>query len=223
MQSTRETEFVVDTYELGVPHSLSSACLRNNLDPRILFDVNATVPSTFERQEDSRLSARISAFWVPQIPWIPISDDLCIMSDLAVGQTIQLTDNRVAIVRYIGKPLFAQGEWVGVELEDGSGKNDGSVQGERYFECEMGKGMFLRPTAVAAILEQPAPIPKATNGPVKKPARPSSVVGSGVGRRMSSLPDTGAGKRMSMNAASPSPATRSRPSSMLRVGLISFV
>ena len=176
-----------------------------------------------ESQQHSRISSRIPAASTFRTPWIPVFDDHRIMSDLAVGQTIQLSDNRIATVRYIGKPLFAQGDWVGVELEDGSGKNDGSVQGERYFECDMGKGMFLRPTAVAAILEQPAAVPKATNGPVKKPARSSSVVSSGVGRRVSSVPDTGAGKRMSMNAASPSPATRSRPSSMLRVGLIFFV
>jgi dynactin 1 len=139
------------------------------------------------------------------------------MSELAVGQTVQLTDGRIAIVRYIGDTLFAPGEWVGVELEGNDGKNDGSVQGERYFECSMGKGMFLRPAAATVIAQAPAP--KAA--PVaKKPARPSSVGGAGLGRRTSVVTDSAAGKRMSMNAASPSPATRSRPSSMLRVSSI---
>ncbi|CZR52612.1 probable DYNACTIN (150 KDA DYNEIN-ASSOCIATED POLYPEPTIDE) ro-3 [Phialocephala subalpina] len=136
------------------------------------------------------------------------------MSELAPGQTVKLSDGRVAVVRYVGATSFAAGEWVGVELEDYSGKNDGSVKGESYFECEMDKGMFLRPNAVS-IVEQPPPAPKPANGAAKKPARPSSVGGAGLGRRMSTVPDTGAGKRMSMNAASPSPATR-RPSSMLR-------
>jgi dynactin 1 len=134
------------------------------------------------------------------------------MSDLRIGQTVELADGRIAVIRFIGQPHFAAGDWVGVELEDDSGKNDGSVQGERYFDCEMGRGMFVRPAAMT-ILEQPAEMPKPV---AKKPVRPASAVISGR-PRMSSVADTTAGKRMSMNAASPSPATRPRPGSMLRV------
>lgn len=137
------------------------------------------------------------------------------MSDLAIGQTVELADGRIAIIRFIGQPHFAAGEWVGVELEDDSGKNDGSVQGERYFDCEMGRGMFVRPAALI-VLEQPAPVPKPV---AKKPVRPQSSIISGRPQRLS-LADAAAGKRMSMNAASPSPAGtagRARPGSMLQV------
>jgi dynactin 1 len=145
------------------------------------------------------------------------------MSELAIGQTVELVDGRFGTVRFVGQPHFAAGDWVGVELDDDSGKNDGSVQGERYFECEMGRGMFLRPTALT-VIDRPTPVLKSANGPVamRKTARSSSVVSSGLGRRMSSVPDAAAGKRISMNAASPSPATRgSRPSSTIRVCLVS--
>lgn len=145
------------------------------------------------------------------------------MSELAVGQTVELADGRIAVVRYIGQPHFSTGDWVGVELEDDSGKNDGSVQGERYFECRMGRGMFLRPSAIA-VIAQPvsAPPAQSQNGTTRRVGRPSSAVLPAPGRRLSTIPDTGAGTRMSMNAASPSPATRtsrpnSRPSSILRV------
>lgn len=141
------------------------------------------------------------------------------MSDLKVGLRIELADGRFAIVRYIGQPHFAAGDWVGVELEDDSGKNDGSVQGERYFDCEMGRGMFVRPQAIT-VIEQPAPPIRAASGNgVKKATRPSSAIVGGTGKRTSAVPDLATGKRMSMNAASPTPApgpgTR-RPSSMAR-------
>ncbi|KAI9737210.1 MAG: hypothetical protein M1818_005742 [Claussenomyces sp. TS43310] len=138
------------------------------------------------------------------------------MADLELGQTVELADGRIAAIRFLGQPHFAAGDWVGVELEDESGKNDGSVQGERYFDCKMGKGMFLRPAAVT-VIEQPTPVmaaPVRGNVQFKKPARPSSVVTTAA-KRLSSATDVGANRRMSLNAASPSPANR-RPSSMLR-------
>lgn len=63
--------------------------------------------------------------------------------ELVVGQIIQLGDGRRGTIRFAGPTLFAPGEWVGVELASATGKNDGSVQGERYFDCPMGHGMFF--------------------------------------------------------------------------------
>jgi len=144
------------------------------------------------------------------------------MSDLAIGQTVELANGHIAVIRYMGQAHFAEGDWVGVELEGTGGKNDGSVGGQRYFDCPMYKGMFLRPSAMTVIDQPPPVVAKPANGAAKRPGRPSSVVGSGVGRRMSTAPDPAASKRMSMNAASPSPATRSRPSSVIRVCQIHY-
>jgi dynactin 1 len=138
-----------------------------------------------------------------------------------IGQIVQVGDDQqFGTVRFVGQTSFAAGDWVGVELDGDGGKNDGSVQGERYFECEMGRGMFLRPK-VLTIIEQPPTVTKPTPVPPKPAARPSSVVSSGLDRRMSAAQDTSEGNRRNMNAASPSPATRGfRSSSMLRVSPI---
>jgi len=71
--------------------------------------------------------------------------------NLSVGQKVLLKDGRSAIVRFKGSTSFAPGEWIGVEFADAIGKNDGSVQDTRYFDCAPGHGMFLRATAIAEI------------------------------------------------------------------------
>ena len=52
-------------------------------------------------------------------------------------------------IRYVGKiPELHPGYWVGVELDEPRGKNDGSTGGKRYFDAEKPYGIFVRPINV---------------------------------------------------------------------------
>ncbi|KAJ3104910.1 hypothetical protein HDU97_008768 [Phlyctochytrium planicorne] len=55
-------------------------------------------------------------------------------------------------VRYLGETAFAAGNWVGIELDTPNGKNDGSVQGQRYFDCEPLYGVFVRSSQIKKVL-----------------------------------------------------------------------
>ncbi|XP_045921597.1 dynactin subunit 1-like isoform X2 [Micropterus dolomieu] len=54
-------------------------------------------------------------------------------------------------VAYIGATLFASGKWVGVILNEPKGKNDGTVQGKRYFTCEENHGIFVRQSQIQVV------------------------------------------------------------------------
>ncbi|XP_010877587.1 dynactin subunit 1 isoform X2 [Esox lucius] len=54
-------------------------------------------------------------------------------------------------VAYIGATLFATGKWVGVILDEAKGKNDGTVQGKRYFTCQENHGIFVRQSQIQVV------------------------------------------------------------------------
>ncbi|CAF0876473.1 unnamed protein product [Adineta ricciae] len=58
------------------------------------------------------------------------------------------TSGKSGIVAYVGRTQFADGEWIGLILDEPHGKNDGSCNGVRYFETEMNRGLFCRPDKV---------------------------------------------------------------------------
>merc|ERR1712198_729345 len=62
--------------------------------------------------------------------------------------TIQGSGKRRGTVRFVGPVHFQPGTWVGIQYDEPTGKNDGSVGDTRYFTCQAKYGGFVRPAAV---------------------------------------------------------------------------
>eukprot|EP00929_Paragymnodinium_shiwhaense_P067058 TRINITY_DN3373_c0_g1_i1.p1 TRINITY_DN3373_c0_g1~~TRINITY_DN3373_c0_g1_i1.p1 ORF type:complete len:1453 (+),score=496.86 TRINITY_DN3373_c0_g1_i1:143-4501(+) len=54
-------------------------------------------------------------------------------------------------IRFRGVGHFAPGLWVGIELDQDCGKNDGCVKDVRYFNCKPQYGIFVRPLIVTKL------------------------------------------------------------------------
>ncbi|XP_056457504.1 CAP-Gly domain-containing linker protein 1 isoform X3 [Gadus chalcogrammus] len=66
-----------------------------------------------------------------------------------VGDRVWVNGNKPGVVQFLGEAQFAPGQWAGVVLDEAIGKNDGSVAGVRYFQCEAMRGIFTRPSKLS--------------------------------------------------------------------------
>ncbi|XP_047125475.1 CAP-Gly domain-containing linker protein 1 isoform X2 [Hydra vulgaris] len=67
--------------------------------------------------------------------------------DIQIGDSITILYDKKRVsgtVRYIGKTEFSTGVWCGLEIEESNGKNNGTVNGYKYFECAENHGIFIR-------------------------------------------------------------------------------
>ena len=73
------------------------------------------------------------------------------MSDapIALNTVVEIPQGR-GVVRFVGNTSFSTGLWIGIELYDPNGKNDGSVNGVPYFSCKTNHGVFVRPGLIKA-------------------------------------------------------------------------
>ncbi|XP_052447836.1 CAP-Gly domain-containing linker protein 2 isoform X2 [Carassius gibelio] len=69
-----------------------------------------------------------------------------VAGDFVVGERVWVNGVKPGVIAYLGETQFSPGQWAGVVLNDLVGKNDGSVNGVRYFECQALQGIFTRPS-----------------------------------------------------------------------------
>ncbi|TCD67400.1 hypothetical protein EIP91_012435 [Steccherinum ochraceum] len=103
-----------------------------------------TVMAYKQRNKIGRFADKDAA---PSKPLPPV--DIAVGSRCEVETTVEAFHKR-GTVRFVGPTKFGSGDgtWVGIEYDEPIGKNDGSVQGERYFTCKPNFGVFVRPDRV---------------------------------------------------------------------------
>ncbi|XP_060812931.1 restin homolog isoform X3 [Bombus pascuorum] len=87
-----------------------------------------------------------------------------------IGDRVWVGGTKPGSIAYIGETQFAPGDWAGVVLDEPIGKNDGSVAGSRYFQCEPKRGIFSRLTRLTRapltdIITATSPIQKTPTSP----------------------------------------------------------
>ena len=72
--------------------------------------------------------------------------------DPMVGQRVLVNGCLLGVARVVSATKFAQGTWVGVELDEATeGGHNGSVGGVAYFSCRDGHGKFVRKAAIEVV------------------------------------------------------------------------
>lgn len=72
--------------------------------------------------------------------------------NIVVGARVEVHNrDMTGTVVFVGMTAFASGKWVGLVLDEPKGKNNGTINGQSYFQCEDKYGAFFRPTQLKVI------------------------------------------------------------------------
>jgi len=93
---------------------------------------------------------------------------------LPIGTSV-LFKGEVGVVRFVGEAQFAPGVWIGVELQEPNGKNDGSVNGEKYFDCADKHGIFVRDSMLEVVDGSTSSSRPASRAPSRIQSRSSDI------------------------------------------------
>ena len=73
-------------------------------------------------------------------------------SKLRVGDLVLTAKGHEGVLKFKGRVWgLWKGSWYGIELNEPYGKNDGSVQDVKYFDCAPNHGVFVRPHTITPV------------------------------------------------------------------------
>lgn len=75
---------------------------------------------------------------------------------LEIGDRV-LVNGKHGTLAFLGPTQFAKGEWAGIILDTLEGKNNGSVNGVQYFDCEPNRGLFSKPEKIKFVSKGSSP------------------------------------------------------------------
>ncbi|XP_070160502.1 kinesin-like protein KIF13A isoform X5 [Polyergus mexicanus] len=120
--------------------SKAAARLEQTLQPNMSYENGDN--SSSERIDADDVSDKSSAFGSRH----DLTRMETILPDwVIVGESVLVRPYSYSgVIAYIGPTEFASGIWIGVELDAPTGKNDGAVNGHRYFTCRPKCGIFVK-------------------------------------------------------------------------------
>uniref|UniRef100_A0A0K0FDI5 Dynactin subunit 1 n=1 Tax=Strongyloides venezuelensis TaxID=75913 RepID=A0A0K0FDI5_STRVS len=105
------------------------------------------------------------------------------MSTFKVGEKVE-TDKGKGKVVFFGETQFAPGTWVGIILDVENGKNNGTIEGVKYFTCPDKYGIFMKPSQVRREGERRS----STRASIASSARQSKAPSAKVSVKNSPIP-----------------------------------
>uniref|UniRef100_A0A7R9UBU7 CAP-Gly domain-containing protein n=1 Tax=Pinguiococcus pyrenoidosus TaxID=172671 RepID=A0A7R9UBU7_9STRA len=141
------------------PHSLSKG---GGLEDTSMIEKYRMTEEAYDKREGTlrdwvRKKKAANPDWMPEweqksgprtVDPIDLSEEC--MKGLELGQRCEVDPGgRRGVLEYLGKvDGLADGYWAGVRFDEPVGKGDGTVKGQRIFDCEARYGGFIRPRNV---------------------------------------------------------------------------
>ncbi|CAF2465599.1 unnamed protein product [Rotaria sp. Silwood2] len=137
-----------------------------------------------------------------------------------LDQRVSIAGKGLGTIAFVGKTDFADGEWIGVVLDEPKGKNNGTVHKKdgtivRYFACNDNHGLYVRPGQIESVINdlQPNLTRSASNHSIKSQG---SSTGSIPPPATSAIPKTNAVPNKHSGLRAPTPGTITKPSGLTR-------
>ncbi|CAF1105534.1 unnamed protein product [Rotaria sp. Silwood1] len=133
-----------------------------------------------------------------------------------LDQRVSIAGKGLGTIAFVGKTEFADGEWIGVILDEPKGKNNGTVHKKdgtivQYFTCNDNHGLYVRPGQIESVINdlQPNLSRSASNHSIKSQG---SSTGSIPPPSTSAIPKTSAVPPKQSGLRAPIPGTTTKPS-----------